>query len=65
MRSVIGSFNQYAQSHRFWSPDGRYLVYAERTPDLIEQVWLIDTRSEDGSNASLIDEGTIGFWSWN
>ena len=65
VRSAIGSFNQYAQSHRFWSPDGRYLVYAERTPDLIERVWLIDTRSEDGSNASLIGEGTIGFWSWN
>jgi TolB protein len=65
MRSVIGSFNQYAQSHRFWSPDGRYLVYADRNPDLIEQVWLIDTWHEDGTNSSLIGEGTIGFWSWH
>lgn len=65
MRFVMGSFNQYAQSHRFWSPDGRYLVYASRN-DLTreEQVWLIDTWSEDGANAIFVDRGTMGFWSW-
>ena len=26
-------FDQYAQSHAVWSPDGKYLVYAGSTPD--------------------------------
>ena len=65
MRFVMSSFNQYAQSHRFWSPDGRYLVYANRDPLNAERIWLIDTWSEDGNNAILVDEGTMGFWSWN
>ncbi len=62
---VINSFNQYTQSHRFWSPDGRYLVFADRDQELVERVWLIDTWSMDGSNTILIDEGTLGIWSWN
>jgi len=65
MEFVMSSFNQYAQSHRFWSPDGRYLVYGNRDDQGEERVWLIDTRSDDGSNALLVDEGTMGFWSWN
>jgi hypothetical protein len=65
MRFVMSSFNQYAQSHRFWSPDGRYLVYGEQNEVLGDQVWLIDTWSEDGRNSILVDGGTMGFWSWN
>jgi TolB protein len=64
MKFIMASFNQYAQSHRFWSPDGRYLVYADRDNRAEERVWLIDTRSEDGYNARLVDKGTMGFWSW-
>ena len=64
MKFVMASFNQYAQSHRFWSPDGRYLVYANRDILQAERIWLIDTWNEDGNNAILVDEGTMGFWSW-
>jgi dipeptidyl aminopeptidase/acylaminoacyl peptidase len=65
MRFIVSSFNQYVQSDRFWSPDSRYLVYADRDQTLVERVWLIDTWTEDGSQAILIDEGAIGLWSWN
>ncbi|GIK43506.1 MAG: hypothetical protein BroJett011_73390 [Chloroflexota bacterium] len=65
MNFIVNSFNQYAQSDRFWSPDSRYLVYADRDPALVERVWLVDTWSEDGNQAMLVDEGAIGLWSWN
>lgn len=64
MDFMVSSFNQYAQSDRFWSPDGRYLVYADRDPSLVERVWLIDTGSEEGVT-TLVDTGAIGLWSWN
>jgi TolB protein len=64
MRFVLGSFNQFAQSHRLWSPDGRYLVYADRDRDLVERIWLIDTQSDDGHNTTPVAEGSMGFWSW-
>jgi hypothetical protein len=65
MNFMVSSFNQYAQSDRFWSPDSRYLVYADRDQTLVERVWLIDTWAEDGSQAILVDKGAIGLWSWN
>jgi TolB protein len=65
MRFIVHSFNQYAQSHRFWSPDGRYLVYADRDSTLAERVWLVDTWAEQGSNPILVDAGSMGVWSWN
>lgn len=64
MRFVIHSFNQYAQSHRFWSPDGRYLVYADRDRTLVERVWLVDTWAERGADPIPVDAGSIGIWSW-
>jgi hypothetical protein len=64
MRFAIHSFNQYAQSHRFWSPDGRYLVYADRDRALVERVWLVDTWAERGADPIPVDAGSIGFWSW-
>jgi TolB protein len=64
MRTMMGSFNQYAQSHRFWSPDGRYLVFADRSPDLTERVWLVDTHAPKGTEPIFVSEGTIGVWSW-
>ena len=65
MRYVLSSFDQYAQSHRFWSPDGRYLVYSDQDEERVERVHLVDTLAERGTAPIFIDEGTIGFWSWN
>ncbi len=61
---VISSFNQYAQSHRFWSPEGRFLVYAEQAGDS-PRIWLIDTWSEDGTESIFVADGTLAFWSWD
>jgi hypothetical protein len=64
MRFMVHSFAQYAQSHRFWSPDGRTLVYADRDDGGADRVWLVDTEAEKGSDPILVDEGSIGVWSW-
>lgn len=61
---VIGSFAQFAQSHRFWSPDGRYLPYADRDRHLNERIWLVDTWAVRSAAPLLVDEGVIGVWSW-
>jgi len=64
MRYVISSFNQYAQSHRLWSPDGRYLVFADQDDANVERVWIVDTFAERGADPILVAEGSMGFWSW-
>lgn len=64
MRYVISSFNQYAQSHRLWSPDGRYLVYADQADTGIERIWMVDTFAERGTDPIPVAEGSMGFWSW-
>lgn len=64
MRYVISSFNQYAQSHRLWSPDGRYLVYADQDDARVERIWMVDTFAERGTDPIFVAEGTMGFWSW-
>jgi Tol biopolymer transport system component len=64
MHVMIHSFDQYAQSHRFWSPDGRYLVYADRDDQSGDRIWLVDTKAEKGADPILIDGGSIGIWSW-
>ncbi len=63
MRYVISSFNQYAQSHRLWSPDGRYLVYADQDDARVERIWMVDTFAERGADPTFVAEGTMGFWS--
>lgn len=63
MRFIVVSFNQYAQSHRFWSPDSRYLVYAAQDGQE-RRVWLVDTWAEKGSSPLPISTGSMGFWSW-
>jgi hypothetical protein len=62
---ILGSFNQYTLSHSFWSPDSRYLVYADRDERQVERVWLIDTWAERGAVPIFVGEGTLGIWSWN
>jgi Tol biopolymer transport system component len=64
MLYVLGSFNQYAQSHRLWSADSRYLVYADRDKALVQRIWLVDTQSENQAQSIFVDEGTFAVWSW-
>jgi Tol biopolymer transport system component len=64
MRRIIPRLSQYAQSHRFWSPDGRYLVYSDRDDAKVDRVWLVDTLDHNRTEAILVAEGVIGIWSW-
>lgn len=64
MRAILGSFNQYGQSHRLWSPDGRYLVFADVDSLRVERIWLVDTLAPKGEAAIFISTGALGYWSW-
>ena len=64
MNFMIGSFNQYAQSHRFWSPDGRFLVYVDMDLARTERIWLVDTLAPRNTKPILVGEGALGVWSW-
>lgn len=64
LRFTLDSFSQYAQSHRLWSPNGRYLTYADRDFLGTERVWLIDTWADAGTDPIFVDRGSLAFWSW-
>ncbi|MCE7945930.1 MAG: hypothetical protein DYG88_00710 [Chloroflexi bacterium CFX4] len=59
----LNFFEQFARSHTFWSPDGRYLAYAafDSTRDLAE-VRLAEVRN--GGALRKVADGVIGIWSW-
>ncbi|HSJ57602.1 MAG TPA: hypothetical protein VLC95_10500 [Anaerolineae bacterium] len=65
MQFALHSFGQYAQSHRFWSPDGRYLVYADRDESLAERIWLVDTRAVQGTDPIPVAAGALAYWSFH
>lgn len=56
-------FDQFAQSHRLWSPDSRYLIYAEITPSNEPVISLLDTTQSNTVPLSLAN-GWIGIWSF-
>ncbi len=51
---ILQFFDQYAQSHRVWSADSRYIVYAEKRLDAPSWVRLIDTQKPDGIPAEVM-----------
>lgn len=63
MQFALHSFDQYAQSHRFWSPDGRYLVYSERDEGQVDRIWLIDTQAAPGTDPIYVADGPLAYWS--
>ncbi|NDJ53959.1 MAG: hypothetical protein GYB68_12865 [Chloroflexi bacterium] len=51
---ILSFFDQYAQSHRLWSPDSRYLVYAAADPDTEDaEIMLLDTTTPGASPLSV------------
>lgn len=56
-------FDQFAQSHRLWSPDSRYFIYAEITPDSDSVISLLDT-TQANTVPFLLARGSIGVWSY-
>lgn len=57
-------FDQFAASHRIWSPDSRYLVYSEIAANMAPVIQLLDTTQESGVPFRLA-EGLIGIWSFD
>ena len=64
MLYVLTYFDQFAQSHRLWSPDSRHLVYSEMTANSEAMISLLDTTQET-SVPLFIAEGLVGIWSFN
>ena len=56
-------FDQFARSHRLWSPDGRYIVYGAFERDGNETVKLIDTTHPEDEPQTLM-AGGMGVFSW-
>ena len=55
-------FDQFAQSHRVWSPDSQHLVYSELTEDG-PVINLLDI-TQSSSVPFSVAEGFIGIWSF-
>jgi TolB protein len=53
---LLQFFDQYSQSHRLWSPDSRYLVYAEQPAGAeVGSIRLLDTTQPDQSPRVLME----------
>lgn len=61
---LLTYFDQFAQSHRVWSPDSRQLVYSEILPDGRRVINLLDTTQEI-SVPQIVADGFIGIWSFS
>ncbi|MCI0712011.1 MAG: hypothetical protein L0154_17790 [Chloroflexi bacterium] len=60
----LNFFDQFARSHSFWSPDGRYLAFGQTTSNGRNVVSIVDV-TEDNPVVQEIMEGNIGIFSWN
>lgn len=63
MLYLLAYFNQFAQSHRLWSPDSSHIVFGERTPNGDDIVSILDVTRRDTVPSYLAD-GHIGIWSY-
>ena len=64
MLYLLFYFDQFSQSHRLWSPDSRYLLYSETTPDNRASINILDTTQSNVVPFSVA-LGYIGVWSFN
>jgi Tol biopolymer transport system component len=61
---VIPYFDQYAQSLSLWSPDGRYLLFADTDEFNRPTIRVLDT-TQPPLPARRLAEGTLAIWSWH
>lgn len=61
MLYLLSFFDQFAQSHRVWSPDSRYLIYSEIPPTGNPIISIMDTTATDTVPFSIA-QGLIGIW---
>jgi TolB protein len=60
---LLTYFDQFAPSHRVWSPDSRHLIYSETATDGTATISLLDT-TQDIAVPLTIADGFIGVWSF-
>lgn len=60
---LLTYFDQFAQSHRLWSPDSQHIIYGELTPENEPVVTVLNVGDEN-TVPLLIAEGYIGVWSF-
>ena len=60
VNQVLPYFDQYALSHRLWSPDGTSILLPVVDADGVES---LDLLPSDGSAPRVLVPGSIGFWS--
>jgi len=61
---VVPYFDQYAQSLSLWSPDGRYLLFADMDEFNRPTIRVLDT-TQPLLPAWRLAEGTLAIWSWH
>lgn len=61
---LLSYFDQFAQSHRLWSPDSTHLLYSELSADDQPVISLLDTTQPIGVPLVIAD-GVVGFWSFS
>ncbi len=60
MDQILPFFDQYALSHRLWSPDGASFAIPVVAADGSDQVMIVQA---DGSGARAVARGVVAFWS--
>lgn len=63
MAYLLTYFDQFASSHRVWSPDSRHLIYAEQLSTAESVIAVLDV-TNTASIPLAIAEGVIGIWSF-
>lgn len=59
---ILSYFDQFAQSHRIWSPDSHHLIYSEMTAEG-PVINLLDATQADSVPFSVA-QGYVGIWSF-
>jgi WD40 repeat protein len=57
---LLPYFDQYALSHRLWSPDGTSIAIPVVADDGTDQLMVVQA---DGTGARVVADGVAGFWS--
>lgn len=63
MTYLFTYFDQFAQSHRIWSPDSKHLLYSEMTQGQRPVIAVLDV-TRDGTVPLFIADGVLGVWSF-
>lgn len=64
MGYLLSFFDQFGQSHRVWSPDGKHLIYSEMAAGDKPTINILDTTQSD-TVPFAIANGKIGVWSFS